>query len=163
MAAFAAVFQAGSMSQVSDLEAEIFMNEFEKLIDGIDALGIFLHNTTIALPMFIPGIGVAWGLVSAWSTGFAFAAISVSMSGIDGATLPAPLAILFLTPFGLMEIIAYSLAMSRSLLLFVAIIRRQQQQRLSTHLPPTLIEICIVVSLLLAGGYVELFLIEQLM
>lgn len=148
------------MSQVSDLEAEIFMNEFEKLIDGIDALGIFLHNTTIALPMFIPGIGAVWGFISAWSTGFAFAAISVSMSGVDGAALPTPLAILFLTPFGLMEITAFSLATSRSLLLLAAIIRRQ---RLSRHLPPTLIEICIAVLLLLAGGYVEIFMIEQFM
>ena len=53
----------------------LFMSEFEELVLDIDGFGIFTHNTTIALPMFIPGFGVAWGLFSAWSTGFAFAAI----------------------------------------------------------------------------------------
>jgi hypothetical protein len=73
---FAAAFQIGSMSTVDEAEANAFMEEFEELVEGIDAFGIFTHNTTIALPMFIPGFGVAWGLFSAWSTGFAFAAIT---------------------------------------------------------------------------------------
>jgi hypothetical protein len=46
------------MSTVSEEEATLFMEEFEKLVLDIDAFGIFVHNTTIALPMFIPGFGV---------------------------------------------------------------------------------------------------------
>ncbi|MFB5621163.1 MAG: stage II sporulation protein M, partial [Nitrosopumilus sp.] len=76
MGLFTAAFQLGSMSEVNEDEANIFMKEFEKLVEDIDAIGIFLHNVTISLPMFIPGFGVAWGLFSAWSTGFAFAAIA---------------------------------------------------------------------------------------
>ena len=75
MGLFSAVYQIGSMSQVSEEEATTFMFEFEKLVKDIDAMGIFLHNSTISLPMFIPGFGVIWGLFSAWSTGFAFSAI----------------------------------------------------------------------------------------
>ena len=108
---FAVAFQIGSMSTVSEEEADAFMKEFENLILDIDGFGIFTHNTTIALPMFIPGFGVAWGLFSAWSTGFAFAAIASTIPEI--ASIP-PLTILFLSPFGIMEIIAYSLGISRS-------------------------------------------------
>ena len=62
--------------------------------------------------MFIPGFGVAWGLFSAWSTGIAFAAILIGTPELGAIN---PLAIL-LTPFGLMEVAAYSIAMSRSFL-----------------------------------------------
>ena len=93
------------MSTVSEEEANAFMTEFEELILDIDAFGIFVHNLTIALPMFIPGFGVAWGLFSAWSTGFAFAAIVVTAPQLSD--IP-PLSILLLSPFGLMELIAYS-------------------------------------------------------
>ena len=57
---FTGIFQLGSMSTVSEEESLLFMEEFEKLVLDIDAFGIFVHNTTIALPMFIPGFGVFW-------------------------------------------------------------------------------------------------------
>jgi len=154
MGLFTAAFQLGSMSEVSEEEASIFMEEFEKLIEDIDAIGIFVHNTTISLPMFIPGFGVAWGLFSAWSTGFAFAAI-VSVTPELGE-IP-PIAILYLSPFGLMEIAAYSLATSRSFILIRAITKKTN---LRPFLKPTLIEIGILIGLLLAGGFLEDYMIK---
>ena len=128
--------------------------EFEKLVLDIDAFGIFVHNTTIALPMFIPGFGIFWGLFSSWSTGYAFAAIVTSMPEIANIS---PLSILFLSPFGLMEIFSYSLAISRSFILIKAIITKTS---LSQFIKPTIIEIGIVIALLLVGGYVEFYMIE---
>ena len=154
MGLFSAAYQLGSTSQVTDEEANAFMNEFEELVEGIDAIGIFLHNTSIALPMFIPGFGVAWGLFSAWSTGFAFAAI-VSITP-QLAEIP-PLAILYFSPFGLMELAAYSLATSRSFILIRAIIKKSN---LSLFLKSTGIEIGIVIGLLLSGGYLEDYMIK---
>jgi hypothetical protein len=151
---FAATFQLGSMTSVSEEDAEAFMSEFEELVLDIDAFGIFTHNLTIALPMFIPGFGVAWGLFSAWSTGFAFAAIATTIPEIG--EIP-PLSILFLSPFGLMEIAAYSIGISRSFILIRAVIKKVS---LSSFLKPTIIEIGIVVGLLLAGGYLEFYMIE---
>jgi len=151
---FAAVFQLGSMTSVSEEDAEAFMSEFEELVLDIDAFGIFTHNLTIALPMFIPGFGVAWGLFSAWSTGFAFAAIATTVPEIG--EIP-PLSILFLSPFGLMEIAVYSMGISRSFILIRAIIKKVS---LSSFLKPTIIEIGIAVGLLLAGGYLEFYMIE---
>jgi hypothetical protein len=151
---FALVYQSGSMSSVSEEEANLFMSEFKELVLDIDAFGIFTHNTTIALPMFIPGFGVAWGLFSAWSTGFAFASIVTIAPEIG--SIP-PLAILFLSPFGLMELVAYSLGISRSFILIHAI---SKKINLIPFIKPTIIEIGIVITLLLSGGYLEFYMIE---
>ena len=104
--------------------------------------------------MFIPGFGVAWGIFSAWSTGFAFAAITTTAPELE--SIP-PLSILFLSPFGLMEIFAYSLGISRSFILIIAIIKKTNLQQ---FLKPTIIEIGLVISFLLAGGYLEFYMIE---
>ena len=154
MGLFSTAYQLGSMSEVSNEEAEIFMAEFEELVEGIDAIGIFVHNTTISLPMFIPGFGIAWGLFSAWSTGFAFSAIVTIAPQL--AEIP-PLAILYLSPFGIMELVAYSLATSRSFILIRAI---SKKANLLPFLKPTGIEIGIVVGLLLAGGFLEDYMIK---
>ncbi len=151
---FTIIFQLGSMSTVSQEEADLFMVEFEKLVLDIDAFGIFVHNTTIALPMFIPGFGIFWGLFSSWSTGYAFAAIAISIPEVANIS---PLTILFLSPFGLMEISAYSLGISRSFILIKAIITKTN---LLQFIKPTIIEIGIVIALLLAGGYIEFYMIE---
>ena len=151
---FTATYQIGSMSTVSEEEANMFMSEFEDLVLDIDAFGIFTHNTSIALPMFIPGFGVAWGLFSAWSTGFAFAAIATTAPQIAEIS---PLSILFLTPFGLIELSAYSLGISRSFILIMAI---SKKIKLTQFIKPTVIEIAIVIGLLLAGGYIEFYMIE---
>lgn len=154
LGAFATAFQIGSMTTVSEEEADAFMEEFRNLVFDIDAFGIFTNNTRIALPMFIPGFGAVWGLFSAWSTGFAFAAIASVTPEIAG--IP-PLTILFLSPFGIMEIIAYSLGISRSFILIKAI---SKKINLIQFIKPTLIEIGIVVGLLLSGGYLEMYLID---
>ena len=154
LAVFTIIFQLGSMSTVSQVEADLFMEEFKKLVLDIDAFGIFVHNTTIALPMFIPGFGIFWGLFSSWSTGYAFAAIATSIPEVANIS---PLTILFLSPFGLMEISAYSLGISRSFILIKAIITKTN---LLQFIKPSIIEIGIVITLLLAGGYIEFYMIE---
>ena len=151
---FAGVFQIGSMSSVSEEEANLFMSEFEELVLDIDAFGIFIHNTTIALPMFIPGFGVAWGFFSAWSTGYAFASIATILPELQN--IP-PLTLLFLSPFGFMELVAYSLGTSRSFILIHAI---SKKINLIPFIKPTVIEIGIVITLLLSGGYLEFYMIE---
>ncbi len=154
MGLFSLVFQIGTMFEVSEEDANIFMQEFEKLVKDIDGMGIFIHNTTIALPMFIPGFGIAWGLFSAWSTGYAFSAITVLAPELK--EIP-PLAILYFSPFGIMELCAYSLATSRSFILIRAI---SKKTNFNPFLKPTLIEIGIVVGLLLAGGFLEDYMIK---
>ena len=156
---FAAIFSIsysiGAEMPVSTEDAEIFLNEFQLAIEGIDAVGIFVHNVSIALPMFIPGFGMIWGAFAAWSTGFAFSALETTNPILS--QLP-PLSVLFLSPFGLMELCAYSIGMSRSFLLIKSIIKKKS---LKLEIRPTAIEIGIVVALLLAGGFIEFVMIQE--
>jgi len=151
---FSASYFIGSLSQISHEDALQFQEEFQDLIEGIDGIGIFLHNAAVALPMFIPGFGVGWGFFSAWQTGQAFAALALLNPMISSIH---PLAILYMSPFGIMELIAYSLAMSRSLLLIHKIIKKIP---IKPDFKITGIEIGIVVGLLLSGGFLEAYLIQ---
>jgi len=143
------------MSEPSEEEAQAFMEEFEGLIDEIDAFGIFSHNAMLSLPMFVPGFGIGWGLFSAWSTGFGFAAIVLMTPEFAQLTSGNPLfslTILYATPFGLMELTAYSIATSRSYILIWMIIKKIP---LRTAIRGTGIEIGILIGLLLVGGIIE--------
>ena len=152
-------FSLGAETSVSEEEAKMFLDEFNKLLDSLKGenfgFEIFLHNTQIALAMFIPGFGMGWGIFTAFSTGFAFAALSATTPLLG--QIP-PLALIFTTPFGLMELAAYSLATSRSFILIVALFKKRP---LKQQWKPLVIEIGIVVGLLLAGGIIEAYMIEN--
>ena len=156
MAIFSVSFTIGTEIQVSEEESKIFLEEFETIVEGIDAIGIFTHNVSLALPMFIPGFGVAWGAFSAFSTGMAFSVLKDAYPALEN--IPA-LTIIFMSPFGLMEIAAYSIAMSRSYILIHKIIKKVP---IRGDIRVTIIEIMILVGLLLAGGFIEYFLIENI-
>ena len=154
MGLFSLAYQIGSMTEVNEEDALIFMEEFEAMIGEIDAVGIFLHNTSLALLMFVPGFGIAWGFFTAGSTGYAFAAIVSLTPALSG--IPA-LALLYLSPFGFMELAAYSIGTSRSFILIHMIIKKTN---LKIALRPTIIEIGVVMGLLLAGGFLEDYMIK---
>ncbi|MCY4252759.1 MAG: stage II sporulation protein M [Thaumarchaeota archaeon] len=147
-AAFVGAYLLGTTTEVGEAEAEEFMEGFGELVEGIDAFGIFAHNATLTVPMFIPALGPAAGLFSAWSTGYAFAAIS---AGAPLAQEIPPIAVL-LTPFGLMELAAYSLAISRSALFGAALVRSRPAR---PHLRMVAIEGGIAAALLAAGAAIE--------
>ena len=151
---FTLSYYLGSLTEISEEDARIFMEEFEELIEDIDGMGIFLHNGLIAVIMFIPGVGVAWGLFSAFQTGQAFAAIVLLTPEIANLH---PLTILYASPFGLMELVAYSLGISRSYLLITKIIKKIS---IKTDYKITAIEFGIAMALLLTGGFLEAYLIE---
>lgn len=144
--------------EVPQEEAEIFLEEFNKLLETLQSgnfgLEIFLHNVQIALPMFIPGVGIGWGIFSAFSTGFAFAALATTEPLLK--QIP-PLAMIFVTPFGLMELAAYSIATSRSFLLIVGLFKKTLTTQQWKH---TAIEVGIVIGLLIGGGIIEAHMIE---
>jgi hypothetical protein len=151
---FSASYFIGSQSEVSHEDALAFQEEFNNLIEDIDGIGIFLHNSVVALPMFIPGFGIAWGFFSSWQTGQAFAALALLNPIISDIH---PLAILFASPFGIMELAAYSTAMSRSLLLIHKIIKKIP---IKNDYKIIGIEVGLVLGLLIAGGFLEAYMIE---
>ena len=153
---FSASFAIGAEIQVSEEEGKIVLEELESLIGEIDAVGIFTHNTSLALPMFIPGFGIAWGAFAAFSTGMAFSVIQDAHPILEN--IPS-LTILFMSPFGLMEVAAYSIAMSRSYMIVHKMIRRMS---IRPDFRVIGLEIAIVIGLLLIGGFVEYYFIESL-
>jgi len=155
MAIFSAVFAISAETTLPEEEVEMIMEEFEAMVEGIDAFGIFVHNTALSLPMFIPGFGIIWGMFSAFSTGIAFAAIKSMNPLLE--QIPA-LSILFMTPFGLMEVAAYSIAMSRSYIFIHKIVKRVT---IRSDIRVTLVEIIILLGLLFIGTYVEWYMIEM--
>ena len=154
---FSASFAIGAEVQVSEEESKMILEQLEELIDEIDAIGIFSHNTSLALPMFIPGFGVAWGAFAAFSTGMAFSVIKDASPML--ANVPS-LTILFMSPFGLMEVAAYSIAMSRSYMIVHKMIKRMPVR---PDFRVIGIEIAILVGLLLTGGFVEYHLIQNVL
>ena len=152
---FLVAYSIGAETPVSDEEAMAFLEEFNKAIEGIDAIGIFFHNTTIALPMFVPGFGAAWGAFAAWTTGVAFNTLVKTTPMLS--EIP-PLSLLLISPFGLMELVAYSIGMSRSFLLIQTIIKKNP---IKQEIRPTAIEIGIAIALLIAGGLLEFEMIQQ--
>ena len=148
------VFGLGTTAEPTPEEVAEIMDYFKDVLEKVDSVLIFTHNLTIAIPMFIPGFGVIWGLFSAWSTGFAFAAIQTATPELGEVN---PLALL-LTPFGLMELAAYSIAMSRSFLLAKTLLKRKSIFAEKTII---LVEIGIVTALLVIGGVVEMYMIEM--
>jgi len=153
---FTTSYYIGSQIEVSEEEAIAFQEQFEELIEDIDGVGIFLHNTIIALVMFIPGFGVAWGFFSAWQTGQAFSALALLNPIIAEIH---PLALLYASPFGIMELVAYSIGMSRSYLLVYKLIKKTPIIRDYKIIG---IEVGIVLGLLLVGGFLEAYLIETI-
>ena len=153
---FSASFAIGAEVQVSEEESAIVLEEFETLLAEIDAVGIFSHNTLLALPMFIPGFGIAWGAFAAFSTGMAFSVLQDANPMLEN--IPS-LTVLFMTPFGLMEIAAYSIAMSRSYIIIHKMIKRMP---IRPDFRVIGLEMAILVGLLLAGGFVEYFFIESI-
>ena len=153
---FSASYFIGSQSEVSHEDALAFQEEFNNLIEDIDGIGIFLHNSVVALPMFIPGFGIAWGFFSSWQTGQAFAALALLNPIISDIH---PLALLYASPFGIMELVGYSIAMSRSLLLIHKIIKKIP---IKNDYKIIGIEVGIVLGLLIAGGFLEAYLIDTI-
>lgn len=139
----------GTTYKMSSDELSSFLKDFQSSNEGISSFGIFLHNSSVALPMFVPAFGVAWGSFTGWQTGAGFEAMIASDSSLSGLS---PLSLFLASPFGVFELGAYSLGMSRSFLLIWKIIKRDQ---LKKQIIPTLIEIGIAIVLLLIAGFVE--------
>ena len=68
-----------------------------------------------------------------------------------------PLSILYSTPYGIMELAAYSISMSRSFHIVYVLFKRVNLKLL---IKPTIIEIGVVITLLLAAGYLDEYMIE---
>jgi Zn-dependent protease len=160
MIVFIITYSIGAtLVHINASQAQFIKTHFQKQIKGINQYGIFANNVRVALGMFIPGLGIALGTFSAFSTGLVFNAlytISPALSNIS------PL-IVFLTPFGILEIIAYGIAISRSGILSYQLIKdTNKRNSWRKYVIPTVIEIGIVVAILFIAAMVEWQMIRTL-
>lgn len=146
-------FQIGAMSIVLPEDASSFVQDYLSSTQNIDGFGIFFSNASSLLLMFVPGVGVILGTYSAWSTGFGFAAFTTIAPSLAETE---PLAILFYSPYGVMELIAYSIAMSRSFHVVYSIAKKISPTSL---IKPSLLEIGISIGLLFFAGIIEEYMI----
>jgi len=145
---FVIAYSAGASIQMTAQEASELTNEFEGQVADIGTLGLFYNNLKVALAMFVPGIGVIIGAYTAVSTGTVFAAVATSYPELQGVS---PLALLT-TPFGILEILAYGLAMSRSWMVVYQLIAKTPWKH---YVIPTAIEVGIVLVLLFGAAVTE--------
>ena len=150
---FTASFQIGATTELSEEESLAILHDFADTMEDVDSTGIFLNNLSTGFANFIPGIGPAWGLYSGWSTGIAISGIYSLYPELSEAQ---PLDIFYASPFGFIELIAYSIGMSHGAFLVFSFVKRHSMKSI---LKWTIVEIGIVVTLLAVGAVMEISLI----
>jgi len=150
---FTASFQIGATTELSEEESLAILHDFADTMEDVDSTGIFLNNLSIGLPNFVPGIGPAWGLYSGWSTGIAISGIYSLYPELSEAQ---PLDIFYASPFGFIELIAYSIGMSHGAFLVFSFVKRHSMKSI---LKWTIVEIGLVVTLLAVGAVMEISMI----
>lgn len=151
MAIFLVAFMTGTSTELSNTEAKGITNDFGEQVKGITAFGIFTNNFWIASKIFIPVVGLFIAVISGYTTGVVFAALTA------GKSVAHPL-LLFLTPFGALEILAYGIAISESIIL-PYILWKRKKNVVMQHLKQTLVLVGIVAVLLLSAAFIEFAII----
>lgn len=151
VALFATAYSVGAAVALAEKDAEEIRSSFLADTQNIDGVGIFLNNIRVALTMFVPGVGVAIGVYSGVSTGMvyhAFASLSPDLAAAN------PLSVLA-TPFGVLELLAYGLAISRSGMLVVQLVKKEERKFWKKYSIATGIEIALVMAALVGGSLIE--------
>lgn len=150
--AFLIFFIIGTSVTLDESTSTLLKEQFQNKIKNIDSVGIFFNNFLISILMFIPGIGIAFGLFSGFSTGNIFMILTRDLP------IQIPPLLVFLTIFGIMELVSYGIAISRSYILLIRIIKRSNVKKSLIHAG---IEIGIVAIILLFSAIIEWDLIVK--
>jgi len=151
--AFLVAYSAGAAVHMGKQQTDDLKRHFAEQIRGIDQNGIFFNNVRIALGMFVPAAGIGLGVISGFYTGMIFTAIAAT-----SALNNVPPLVILITPFGIMEVFAYGIAISRSGIFIYQIVKKKSWREYAV---PILIEIGIVILILLAGAVIEWHIITQ--
>jgi hypothetical protein len=151
--AFLIAYSAGAAVHMGKQQTEDLKRHFAEQIRGIDQNGIFFNNVRIALLMFVPAAGIGLGVISGFYTGMIFTAIAAT-----SALNNVPPLVILNTPFGIMEVFAYGIAISRSGIFIYQLVKKKSWREYAI---PILIEIGIVILILLAGAVIEWQIITQ--
>ena len=151
--AFLIAYSAGAAVHMGKQQTADLRQHFAEQIKGIDQNGIFINNAKIALGMFMPAAGIGLGVISGFYTGMIFTAIAQT-STLNNV----PPLIILITPFGIMEVFAYGIAISRSGIFIYQLAKKKPWRE---YVIPILIEVGIVILILLVGAVIEWQIITQ--
>jgi Stage II sporulation protein M len=151
--AFLIAYSVGAAVHMGKQQTEDLRRHFAEQIRGIDQNGIFINNARIALGMFVPAAGIGLGVISGFYTGMIFTAIAAT-----SALNNVPPLVILITPFGIMEVFAYGIAISRSGIFIYQLVKKKSWREYAV---PILIEIGIVILILLVGAVIEWQIITQ--
>jgi hypothetical protein len=151
--AFLIAYSAGAAVHMGKQQTADLRQHFTEQIKGIDQNGIFINNAKIALGMFMPAAGIGLGVISGFYTGMIFTAIAQT-STLNNI----PPLIILITPFGIMEVFAYGIAISRSGIFIYQLVKKKPWRE---YVIPILIEVGIVILILLVGAVIEWQIITQ--
>jgi hypothetical protein len=151
--AFLIAYSAGAAVHMGKQQTADLRQHFAEQIRGIDQNGIFINNAKIALGMFMPAAGIGLGVISGFYTGMIFTAIAQT-STLNNV----PPLIILITPFGIMEVFAYGIAISRSGIFIYQLAKKKPWRE---YVMPILIEVGIVILILLVGAVIEWQIITQ--
>lgn len=151
-AAAVIIMAAGAAMPVNPTDAQTSYNELQTEFKYIATVpGIFGNNFFQSLIMFTPFIGPLYGALVFFNTGIVIAIIASATNTNAGLLLMT----LFLYPHTWLEFIAYSLAMSQSVFLSIAIVRGRFRQELVR----TCVIMAVCVLILLLAALLEVILI----
>jgi hypothetical protein len=150
---FLIAYSVGAAVHMGKQQTADLRQHFAEQIKGIDQNGIFINNAKIALGMFMPAAGIGLGVISGFYTGMIFTAIAQT-STLNNV----PPLIILITPFGIMEVFAYGIAISRSGILIYQLVKKKPWRE---YVIPILIEVGIVILVLLVGAVIEWQIITQ--
>ena len=151
---FLSIFYLGFSFKMDESMSKELSKNFINQVSNMDEFGIFLNNLKIALVMFIPVIGLVMGTISGFSTGLVFN----SIMNLSDVTYSNPL-VIFLTPFGILELVSYGLAISRGCILIFELLKKKFTKKSLFYL---LIEVALVSGMLFVGAIIEWMMIENI-
>jgi hypothetical protein len=145
LAAFVIVMAIGASMPMSPAEAKTIYNQLQNGVQYTDTVDmIFGHNFFLTMIMFTPFVGPIFGVFSSFSTRFALEAIAIKKSVSTGLLFGS----LFLYPHVWLELIAYSLAMSQSVFLAIAMAKGRFRKELVRTC--VIVTVCALILLLVA-------------
>jgi len=132
-------------------EANEASQQLREQLETLNTASIFINNCLIALVSLMPGIGSIFMLYVMYNTGFFIGMIAKApgYSSLDAV------AITFLNPVGILEIVAYTLALGESMLLLYLLSTKKVaefKKRISTNSWKTILAI---LGLLIAAAITE--------
>lgn len=146
------IIYVGTLAPLNPADARTTYNELQNETKYIATVqGIFGNNFFHSLIMFTPFIGPLYGALIFFNTGIVIAIIA-SATNANTASL---FFLLFLFPHTWLEFLAYSLAMSQSVFLSIAIVRGRFRQELVR----TCVIIAVCALILLLAALAEVILI----